>query len=128
MALKKIMIVDDEPDVTLSVKQYLEKSGDGYVITCAESGSQCFDVLNQGDIPDLIVLDIMMPEMDGWEVFDRLKENPSWTTIPVIFLTAKTDAYSKKLGSVFGHDYIKKPFNLKNLKERIDTILKNTSQ
>jgi len=128
MALKKIIIVDDEPDIILSVKQFLEKSDDGYEIICTDSARQCLDLLNKDQIPDLIILDIMMPEMTGWEFFDTLKENSSWANIPVVFLTAKTDAYSKKFGSISGNDYIKKPFDLKNLKERIDKILKNTSQ
>lgn len=128
MALKKIIIVDDEPDITLSVKQFFEKSGDGYEVVCTNSARQCLDLLNKDQIPDLIILDIMMPEMNGWEFFDTLKENSSWANIPVVFLTAKTDAYSKKFSSIFGKDYIKKPFDLKNLKERIDEILKNTSK
>ena len=127
MVLKKIMVVDDEPDIVLSVKQYLEKSGDGYDVICADSGKQCLELLNKGRMPDLILLDIMMTKMNGWELFDILKENLSWANIPVVFLTAKTDAYSKKIGSVFGSDYIKKPFDLENLKERIDNVLKNTS-
>ena len=86
MPLKKIMIVDDEPDITLTVKQYLEKSENPYRVICAESGRQCFELLAQGEIPDLIILDIMMPEINGWDVFDTLKEEPSWSHIPVIFL------------------------------------------
>ncbi len=128
MVLKKIMVVDDEPDIVLSVKKYLEKSGDGYAVICADSSKQCLELLNKGHMPDLILLDIMMPKMNGWELFDILKETSSWANIPVVFLTAKTDAYSKKIGSVFGNDYIKKPFDLENLKERIDNVLKNTSQ
>jgi DNA-binding response OmpR family regulator len=71
----------------------------------------------------LILLDIMMPGMSGWEVFKSLRENPSWEKIPVVFLTARTDNIAKNAGSFLGNDYIEKPFKLPELKERIDKIL-----
>ena len=62
------------------------------------------------------------------QLFDILKENPSWENIPIVFLTAKTDSYTQKFGSIFGNEYIKKPFDLNDLKKRIDKILKSTNQ
>jgi len=76
--MKKIMIVDDEPDLIFSIKCALENFSEEYKVIGAESGRECFDLLKNGQMPDLIILDIMMPEMNGWDVFTKLKENPRW--------------------------------------------------
>ena len=120
---KKIIIVDDNPDLVYTVKKVLERLIDGYEVTGAGSGNECFDLLKKGEIPDLILLDIMMPQMDGWQVFAKLKENPGWREIPIVFLTAKTDEYSKGFGKISAHDYIEKPFEMSELKVRIDKVL-----
>jgi len=69
-------------------------------------------------------LDIMMPEMSGWETFDKIKGNQNWGNIPVIFLTARTDNIAKKAGGFLGDDYIEKPFKIDELIKRIEQILK----
>ena len=120
---KKIIIVDDNTDLVYTVKKVLERLIDGYEVTGAGSGNECFDLLKKGEIPDLILLDIMMPQMDGWQVFAKLKENPGWREIPIVFLTAKTDEYSKGFGKISAHDYIEKPFEMSELKVRIDKVL-----
>jgi len=122
--MKKIMIVDDKPDMIFSVKCGLEDFADDYKVIGAESGRECFALLKNGQMPDMIILDIMMPEMNGWDVFTKLKENPEWREIPVVFLTAKTDPYSKGFGKMVATEYIAKPFDIKNLVERIDKVLK----
>ena len=119
--MKKIMVVDDNLDVILSIKSGLEDSAE-YKVIGAESGGKCLELL-EVEMPDLILLDIMMPEMSGWKTFDKIRENFSWRTIPVVFLTARTDSVAKNAGSFLGEDYIEKPFEIKNLKERIDEIL-----
>jgi CheY-like chemotaxis protein len=118
--MKKIMIVDDEPDLVFSVKCGLEE----YKVIGAESGRECFELLKKGQIPDLILLDVMMQEMNGWDVFTKLKENPEWMEIPVVFLTAKANPYSKGFGKMAATDYIEKPFDASDLKERIGRVLK----
>ena len=120
---KTIMVVDDNPDVIYSLKKGLEGTTAEYDIIGAENGQQCFELL-QSKVPDLIILDIMMPGMSGWQIFDKLKENASWQSIPIVFLTARTDDTAKKAGGFLGEDYIEKPFNIKDLKYRIDKILK----
>lgn len=117
------MIVDDNVDLTYVVKKSLEKMENGYEVTSANRGQDCFELLNEGKVPDLILLDIMMPEMNGWDVFAKLKENAEWRKIPIVFLTAKTDFFSKGLGMIPAHDYIEKPFEIDELKKRIDKIL-----
>jgi CheY-like chemotaxis protein len=118
--MKKIMIVDDEPDLVFSVKCGLEE----YKVIGAESGRECFELLKKGQIPDLILLDVMMQEMNGWDVFTKLKEKPEWREIPVVFLTAKTDPYSNGFGKMAATEYIEKPCDIKNVEKIIDKILK----
>ena len=125
---KKIMIVDDEPYQILTIKKTLEDLSDKYEVIGANSGIQCLQLLKNNQIPDIILLDIMMPEMSGWETFSRLKENQLWKNIPIIFLTARTDKIAENAGSFLAEDYIEKPYNIKNLKKRIDKVLMNTSQ
>jgi PAS domain S-box-containing protein len=121
---KKIMIVDDNSDLIFTVKKALERSSDDYNVTGANDGKECFELLKKDDRPDIILLDIMMPGIDGWQVFAKLKENPKWREIPIVFLTAKTDEYSKGFGKLSSEDYIEKPFEIEDLKERINKILK----
>ena len=119
--VKKIMIVDDNPDIILSIKNGLEDSVD-YKVIGAESGENCLKIL-ETEMPDLILLDIMMPEMSGWETYDRIKENEAWRKIPLVFLTARTDKIARDAGDFLGEDYIEKPFEIDNIMERIDKIL-----
>ncbi len=120
---KSILIVDDNPDVRFSVKLGLEDLDASYEVITAESGDKCLEFLKNNQIPDIILLDIMMPRVDGWNVFAKVKEKLEWRNIPIIFLTAKTDDYSKGFGSISADDYVEKPFDIEDLKKRIDNIL-----
>ena len=123
--MKKIMVVDDEPDILSTVGQMLELSG--YEVIKATDGKDCLNKLHTLPInPDLIVLDIMMPEFSGWDVAAKLKENSKWKGIPIVFLTAKGDAMSIGMGGLTAVDYIVKPFDVKDLIFRIKKILKET--
>ncbi|KYK20025.1 chemotaxis protein CheY [Thermoplasmatales archaeon SG8-52-4] len=124
--MKKIMIIDDEKDQIFSIKiGFEELYPNEYEIITAESGSKCFELLEKKLIPDLIILDIMMPEMNGWEVFDKLRAHQSWKNIPVIFLTARSDSLAVNAGAMIAEDYIEKPIDIKELKLRIDNVLDN---
>jgi putative two-component system response regulator len=120
--VKKIFVVDDNPDVIFSVKNGLEALSEDYEIKGANSGEKCIEML-QTNTPDLILLDIMMPGMSGWKTFDKIKENESWKEIPIIFLTARTDRVAKNAGGFLGDDYIEKPFEINDLKGRIEKHL-----
>ena len=123
------MLVDDEKDQIYVIKTSVEKLyGKEYMIIAAESGEKCFELLQKNELPHLILLDIMMPKMNGWEVFDRLRANPSWKDIPIIFLTARTDEFAEHAGMLIAEDYIKKPIEIKELKIRIDNVLKKTKK
>jgi DNA-binding response OmpR family regulator len=121
---KKIMVVDDDNDIRFTIKHAFEFYEKDYEIFIAESGEHCFQLLNEGRIPDLILLDLMMPGMDGWTVFDKLKSKESpFNNIPIVFLTAKKDKDSVDVGQLFGEDYIEKPFDFENLYARIEKII-----
>lgn len=120
---KKIMVVDDNPDVIFSVKNGLEEVEKDYQIVGVESGEECLKQL-ETTIPDLIVLDIMMPGISGWKTFDKIKENEAWKTIPIVFLTARTDRVAKNAGGFLADDYIEKPFDIAELHKRIQHALK----
>ncbi len=117
------MIVDDEPGVTVSVKTGLDNLDAGYNVICAESAKTCFELLHKGPLPDLILLDIMMPEVSGWETYDKIREHGEWKDIPIVFLTARTDNVARNAGKFLGKDYIEKPFDILDLKQRIDAVI-----
>ena len=119
---KKIMVVDDEPDILFTVGQVLESIG--YEVIKAKDGKECFDKLdNLQNKPDLVLLDIMMPEISGWDVAAKIKEKTEWKEIPIVFLTAKGDIMSVGMGNLASVDYIVKPFDIEDLKNRVDKIL-----
>ena len=119
---KTILVVDDEPDILLTVGQTLEMYG--YKVIQAKDGVDCINKLNELDcIPDLVLLDIMMPDLSGWDVAAKIKENPKWQEIPIVFLTAKGDTMSIGMGNLAAEDYIVKPFDVRDLKERVEKIL-----
>lgn len=117
---KKIMIVDDEEDIRVSVGQIFEV--DGYEVIKAVDGNDCLNKLER-EIPDLVILDIMMSGMNGWDVAARIKENPKWNEIPIVFLTAKGDEMSIGMGGLASEEYVVKPFDIIKLKERVEEIL-----
>jgi len=121
---KKVMVVDDDPGVIYTVKRGMEGLDKEYEITTVSSGQECIELLENNQIPDLILLDIMMPDVSGWEVYKKIKENDQWKNIPIVFLTARTDRIAKEAGGFLGDDYIEKPFKVPELKERIEKILK----
>ena len=118
---KKILIVDDTKDILLVVSRRLKSWG--YEPFIAESGEEGLRIA-QAELPDLILLDIMMPKMKGRDVCIRLKADPKTARIPVIFLTALGLADHIKAGMDLGaDDYIVKPFEPAELKDRIAVVL-----
>ncbi len=121
---KKVLIVDDEPDTLELVKLVLESGG--FQTVLAENGIKA---LKEVDVskPDIVLLDIMMPDMDGWEVFRKIKEkNPK---IPVAILTAKAQNIDRLLGLhvLKAEDYITKPFGKNELINRVRKLADLTS-
>ena len=119
---KVIMLVDDNPDLLYSIQKSLESLSEGYKVITVESGRKCLNLLKSVK-PDLILLDIMMPGMDGWDTCAKIKGDKKTENIPIVFLTAKTDPISKSMGTLASADYITKPFEIKDLKKRIDSVI-----
>ncbi len=121
MKKAKILVVDDEVNIT----QILEFSmgAEGYEVITASNGEEAIDKARK-EQPDLIILDIMMPRIDGYEACRILKANPLTKNIPVVLLTAKGRDVDKRLGYEVGAtDYIVKPFSPNKLIERINELL-----
>ncbi len=119
---QKILIVDDEMDTLLPLKRSME--AEGYIVVEAYDG---FEGIRKAkdEIPELIILDLMLPGMDGIEVCNRLKKDEIARNIPIIMLTAKDEIRDKVKGLEIGaDDYVTKPFNLNELKARIKSVLR----
>jgi len=124
MAKGKILVVDDEVNIT----QILEFSigAEGYEVVTASNGEEAIDKARR-EQPDLIILDVMMPKIDGYEACRILKSNPLTKSIPVVLLTAKGRDIDKRLGYEVGAtDYIIKPFSPNKLIDRIHQLLVGT--
>jgi diguanylate cyclase (GGDEF)-like protein len=118
---QKILIVDDVPE---NIRVLMEALKDDYAIVPAVSGATALKISGETPHPDLILLDIRMPEMDGFEVIKRLKENDNTRYIPVIFVTAISEVTNEAMGFQLGAvDYITKPFHPHIVKARVKTHL-----
>jgi two-component system sensor histidine kinase/response regulator len=125
MATPKILVVDDQPINVQLLKRKLER--EGMIVATSYSGREALDLV-KADKPDLILLDVMMPEMDGIEVCQRLQADSETKTIPVIFITARTSKEGKIEGLGVGAvDYITKPIDLDETLARVQTQLRFVS-
>lgn len=123
--MKKILLVDDEADILEFLKYNLEQ--ENFEVLVSTNGKDALKKISQS--PDLIVLDIMMPEMDGFEVYEQIKKNKDCKDIPIIFLTAKSGETDEIKGLDIGaSDYIQKPISPKKLIARIKSNLRKTPQ
>lgn len=122
---KKVLVVDDEKDIVDILKYNLERDNEFEVFT-AKDGKEALELAENN--PDLILLDIMMPELNGFEVCKQLKNNPATSKIPVIFLTAKENEIDEILGLEIGaDDYISKPISPRKVLARIKSVIRRTT-
>lgn len=120
--MKKVLIIDDEEDIRDLIQYNLEK--EGFEVSTAENGRKGLDRLNEKK-PDLILLDVMMPEMDGMEVCEIIRKNNKFNDVVICFLTARNEDYSQIAGlDIGGDDYISKPVKPKVLISRINALLR----
>lgn len=122
MAGEKILVVDDEINIVELLKYNLETNG--YKVYSAFTGTEAIEMSLQKK-PDLILLDVMLPEMDGFDVCKEVKKNKDIEHIPIIMLTAKGEEFDKILGLEIGaDDYLTKPFSIRELLARIKVVLR----
>lgn len=118
---KKLLLIDDDPNLILLVKDYLEFRG--YQVMTAENGREALDILEQ-NIPDMIICDVMMPEMDGYALVNHIREEPRTNRIPVLFLSAKGQSQDRVKGLNQGADvYMVKPFEPEELVAQVESSL-----
>ncbi len=117
----KILVVDDDTNICELLRLYLEK--DGYETTIVYDGEKAVEVFGELS-PDLILLDIMLPKLDGWQVCREIRKSSG---VPIIMLTAKGETFDKVLGLELGaDDYVVKPFDAKEVMARVKAVLRRT--
>jgi DNA-binding NarL/FixJ family response regulator len=123
---KKLLLIDDDPNLILLVKDYLEFRG--YEVVTAENGREALEVLEKQTL-DMIICDVMMPEMDGYSLVSAIRSDPKTSWIPVLFLSAKGQSQDRVKGLNIGADvYMVKPFEPEELVAQVESSLKQASR
>jgi len=123
---KRLLLIDDDPNLILLVKDYLEFRG--YEVVTAENGREALAVLDL-EIPDMIICDVMMPEMDGYTLVKQVRQNPRISWVPVLFLSAKGHSQDRVKGLNTGADvYMVKPFKPEELVAQVESSLKQAAR
>lgn len=118
---KRLLLIDDDPNLILLVKDYLEFRG--YNVVTAENGREALEILDD-NVPDMIICDVMMPEMDGYSLVKHIREEPTTNRIPVLFLSAKGQSQDRVKGLNEGADvYMVKPFEPEELVAQVESSL-----
>lgn len=123
---KRLLLIDDDPNLILLVKDYLEFRG--YEVITAENGQEALEVL-QKETPDMIICDVMMPQMDGYTFVEHVRKDSRTSWIPVLFLSAKGQSQDRVKGLNTGADvYMVKPFEPEELVAQVESSLKQASR
>lgn len=118
---KKVLIADDEPNIVTSLEFLMRRAG--YEVMTANNGKDALDCVG-AFAPDLVLLDVMMPHMSGYEVCRKIRENPEWQGVKIIFLTAKGRDVEIAKGLGLGADaYLTKPFSTQELRDMVQKFL-----
>ena len=116
-----VLVVDDEPNIVLSLKYLMRQKG--YEVRVASNGEEALQALHD-KVPDLILLDVMMPKPDGYELCQKIRATPAWKDIAIIMLTAKGREVEREKGLAMGADeYVIKPFATQELVAKVQEIL-----
>lgn len=114
---KTVLIADDEPNIVISLEFLLEQ--DGYRVLVARDGHEALEAIGR-EVPDLVLLDIMLPRVSGYDVCQRIRQNPAWAKMRVIMLTARGREVEVAKGLALGADaYVTKPFSTRELLEQV---------
>ncbi len=123
---KRLLLIDDDPNLILLVKDYLEFRG--YEVLTADNGKEALHLLSL-NLPDMIICDIMMPEMDGYTLIENVRLDPRTSWIPVLFLSARGQSQDRIKGLNLGADvYMVKPFEPEELVAQVESSLKQTNR
>ena len=118
---KKILIADDEPNIVVSLEFLMKQKG--YVVKTVNNGEEALSAVSAFG-PDLILLDVMMPRMSGYDVCQKIRENPAWAAIRIVMLSAKGRDIEVTKGIAVGADaYVTKPFSTKDLIAKVQELL-----
>lgn len=118
---KSILVVEDEPNIVLSLQFIMKKAG--FEVRVARDGEEALAAV-RSKTPDLILLDLMIPKRDGYDVCQTIRANPEWQDIYIIMLTAKGRDVDREKGISLGaNDYVTKPFSTRDLTEKVKQIL-----
>ncbi len=118
---QSVLIVDDEPNILLSLQFLMRKAG--YDVRTAKDGEEALVEISRA-APDLVLLDVMMPKIDGFSICQRIKANPEWKDVRIIMLTARGRDVEREKGLALGaDDYITKPFSTKDAITRVEAVL-----
>lgn len=118
---KSILVVEDEPNIVLSLQFLMKKAG--YDVRVARDGEEALEAV-RASAPDLILLDVMIPKRDGYDVCQTIRTNPDWNFIYIIMLTAKGRDVDREKGIALGaNDYVTKPFSTRDLTDKVGRIL-----
>ncbi|HEX9584335.1 MAG TPA: response regulator [Gammaproteobacteria bacterium] len=121
---KRILVVDDEPNIVLSLEFLMEKQG--FAVRSAYDGEQALEAISESP-PDLILLDINMPKLNGYEVCAAVRANPEWNNVRILILTAKGRDVEREKGLAMGADeYVTKPFSTLEVVEKVRELLGNS--
>jgi len=121
-----ILVVDDNPDIVETLKAVFEAEDPNLTVRGAGSGMEALDIMREKP-PDIVLLDILMPQMTGWDVASAMREDEGLKDIPIVYLTAKSDILSRDMGNLSGEDYVLKPFDSDDLIRRVKEVLFKTS-
>jgi two-component system alkaline phosphatase synthesis response regulator PhoP len=123
--MSRILVVDDDKQIVRLVRSYLEQAG--YQVLTAYDGKTALHIIRR-EQPDLVVLDLLLPDHDGWEITRRVRSEPSLAGLPIIMLTARVEDTDKIVGLELGaDDYITKPFNPREVVARVRAVLRRVS-
>ena len=118
---KRVLVVDDEPNIVMSLRFLMER--EGLEVEVASTGEAAVAALD-GRPADLVLLDVMMPELDGFEVCQRIRDHPTWRTAKIVMLTAKGRDVEREKGLALGADaYVTKPFSTRDLVAKVKQML-----
>jgi DNA-binding response OmpR family regulator len=118
---KRVLVVDDEPNIVMSLRFLMER--EGLDVEIAPTGEAALQALERAPA-DLVLLDVMMPQLDGFEVCQRIRADPRWAAVKIIMLTAKGREVERDKGRALGADaYVTKPFSTRELVARVKQML-----